>query len=72
MLSGVYILSCCQVYIYILSCCQVYVQTNDDNIDRDIQTEEIESTEKWTQHPPDDIFCSGGNYCAVTVTDHTG
>ncbi|XP_028424989.1 WD repeat-containing protein 60 isoform X3 [Perca flavescens] len=32
---------------------QAYVQCNEDNIDRDIQTEEIEVCEKWTQHPPE-------------------
>ncbi|XP_054478531.1 cytoplasmic dynein 2 intermediate chain 1 isoform X2 [Anoplopoma fimbria] len=32
---------------------QAYVQCNEDNADRDIQTEEIEVCEKWTQHPPE-------------------
>ncbi|XP_071341089.1 cytoplasmic dynein 2 intermediate chain 1 isoform X2 [Trachinotus anak] len=32
---------------------QAYVQCNEDNADRDIQTEEIEVREKWTQHPPE-------------------
>ncbi|XP_076017233.1 cytoplasmic dynein 2 intermediate chain 1 [Genypterus blacodes] len=30
---------------------QAYVQCNEDNADRDIQTEETEACEKWTQHP---------------------
>lgn len=30
---------------------QAYVQTNDDNIERDTQTEEITHRDKWTQHP---------------------
>ncbi|KAF3836666.1 hypothetical protein F7725_029224 [Dissostichus mawsoni] len=30
-----------------------YVQCNEDNVDRDIQTEETEVCEKWTQHPPE-------------------
>ncbi|KAL3835822.1 hypothetical protein ACJMK2_021293 [Sinanodonta woodiana] len=38
---------------------QAYVQTNDDNIDRDIQTEEIDSRQKWTQHPPEDFLGVG-------------
>ena len=42
--------------------CQAYVQTNDDNIDREVQTEEIEEREKWTQHPPENYTGSGGNY----------
>ncbi|MEQ2241020.1 hypothetical protein ILYODFUR_021103, partial [Ilyodon furcidens] len=32
---------------------QAYAQCNEDNADRDIQTEEIEMCEKWTQHPPE-------------------
>ncbi|KAL6097721.1 dync2i1 [Pungitius sinensis] len=32
---------------------QAYVQCNEDNADRDIQTEEVEVCEKWTQHPPE-------------------
>ncbi|KAK5877740.1 hypothetical protein CesoFtcFv8_025218 [Champsocephalus esox] len=32
---------------------QAYVQCNEDNVDRDIQTEETEVCEKWTQHPPE-------------------
>ncbi|KAL4229411.1 WD repeat-containing protein 60 [Mactra antiquata] len=34
---------------------QAYVQTNEDNTDRDIQTEEIDVRQKWTQHPPEDF-----------------
>ena len=30
---------------------QAYVQTNDDNIEKDIQTEEVTNRDKWTQHP---------------------
>ncbi|XP_035981200.1 WD repeat-containing protein 60 [Fundulus heteroclitus] len=32
---------------------QAYVQCNEDDTDRDVQTEEIEMCEKWTQHPPE-------------------
>ncbi|CAG5896061.1 unnamed protein product [Menidia menidia] len=32
---------------------QAYVQCNEDNVERDVQTEEIEISEKWTQHPPE-------------------
>ncbi|XP_033494622.1 cytoplasmic dynein 2 intermediate chain 1 isoform X1 [Epinephelus lanceolatus] len=32
---------------------QAYVQCNEDNANRDIQTEEIETCQKWTQHPPE-------------------
>jgi len=27
------------------------VQTNDDNIEKEIQTEETTNRDKWTQHP---------------------
>ncbi|XP_077480330.1 cytoplasmic dynein 2 intermediate chain 1 isoform X2 [Stigmatopora argus] len=30
---------------------QAYVQWNEENADRDIQTEEVDLSEKWTQHP---------------------
>jgi len=30
---------------------QAYVQTNDDNIEKDTQTEETTNRDKWTQHP---------------------
>ncbi|NXH42541.1 WDR60 protein, partial [Dicaeum eximium] len=39
---------------------QAYVQCNEDNLDRDIQTEEIETLEKWTQHPGESALVSGG------------
>ncbi|XP_052805737.1 cytoplasmic dynein 2 intermediate chain 1-like isoform X2 [Mya arenaria] len=34
---------------------QAYVQTNEDNIEREIQTEEADVRSKWTQHPPEDF-----------------
>ncbi|KAK6299959.1 hypothetical protein J4Q44_G00299920 [Coregonus suidteri] len=41
---------------------QAYVQCNEDNTDRDIQTEEIEMSEKWTQHPAErNVGCGGPN-----------
>lgn len=46
----------CVNNVWKLRPCQAYVQCNEDNADRDIQTEEIEVCEKWTQHPPE---CSG-------------
>ncbi|CAL1526042.1 unnamed protein product, partial [Lymnaea stagnalis] len=39
---------------------QAYIQTRDDDIERDIQTDEIESLSKWTQHPPEDETAVGG------------
>nr|XP_046227327.1 cytoplasmic dynein 2 intermediate chain 1 isoform X2 [Scatophagus argus] len=46
---------------------QAYVQCNEDNADRDIQTEEIEVCEKWTQHPPEhNGACGGANMSQET------
>ncbi|POI35814.1 hypothetical protein CIB84_000434 [Bambusicola thoracicus] len=39
---------------------QAYVQCKEDNLDRDIQTEEVEALEKWTQHPGESALVSGG------------
>uniref|UniRef100_A0A8C2SS54 Dynein 2 intermediate chain 1 n=1 Tax=Coturnix japonica TaxID=93934 RepID=A0A8C2SS54_COTJA len=38
---------------------QAYVQCNEDNLDRDVQTEEVETLEKWTQHPGESALVSG-------------
>ncbi|XP_078088721.1 cytoplasmic dynein 2 intermediate chain 1 isoform X2 [Mustelus asterias] len=41
---------------------QAFVQCNEDNVDRDIQTDEIETVEKWTQHPGEgNLVCGGAN-----------
>ncbi|XP_029776687.1 WD repeat-containing protein 60 [Suricata suricatta] len=40
---------------------QAYVQYNEDNVDRDIQTEEIETRAVWTQHPGEGTAVSGGS-----------
>ncbi|KAJ8036082.1 WD repeat-containing protein 60 [Holothuria leucospilota] len=40
---------------------QVAVQCNDDNLDREVQTEDVEYREKWCQHPAEGVRCSGGN-----------
>ncbi|XP_041608654.1 cytoplasmic dynein 2 intermediate chain 1 isoform X2 [Vulpes lagopus] len=40
---------------------QAYVQYNEDNVDRDIQTEEIETRGVWTQHPGEGTAVSGGS-----------
>ena len=31
-------------------------------MDQEIQTEEIEEADKWTQHPPEELRGSGGKY----------
>nr|XP_012641742.1 WD repeat-containing protein 60 isoform X2 [Microcebus murinus] len=40
---------------------QAYVQYNEDNVERDIQTEEIETREVWTQHPGESSVVCGGS-----------
>ncbi|XP_053569806.1 cytoplasmic dynein 2 intermediate chain 1 [Bombina bombina] len=40
---------------------QAYIQCNDDCIEREVQTEEIETEEKWTQHPGESAVVSGGH-----------
>ncbi|XP_054996946.1 cytoplasmic dynein 2 intermediate chain 1 isoform X2 [Sorex araneus] len=40
---------------------QAYVQYNEDSVDRDIQTEEVESREAWTQHPAEGAAVCGGS-----------
>lgn len=40
---------------------QAYVQYNEDNVERDIQTEEIETKEVWSQHPGESAIVSGGS-----------
>ncbi|OCT73877.1 cytoplasmic dynein 2 intermediate chain 1 isoform X1 [Xenopus laevis] len=40
---------------------QAYVQCNEDNVDREVQTEEIDIEEQWTQHPGEGTVVSGGH-----------
>ncbi|XP_045693812.1 cytoplasmic dynein 2 intermediate chain 1 isoform X2 [Phyllostomus hastatus] len=40
---------------------QAYVQCNEDRVDRDVQTEETEAREVWTQHPGEGSAVSGGS-----------
>uniref|UniRef100_A0A3P8UKY3 Dynein 2 intermediate chain 1 n=1 Tax=Cynoglossus semilaevis TaxID=244447 RepID=A0A3P8UKY3_CYNSE len=43
---------------------QVYVQCHEDRPDRDVQTEEVEVGEKWTQHPAEHCGpCGDPNLC---------
>ncbi|KAM9501177.1 cytoplasmic dynein 2 intermediate chain 1 [Clarias gariepinus] len=39
---------------------QAYVQCNEDNVERDTQTDDADTTDKWTQHPPETSAASGG------------
>ncbi|KAI8497262.1 WD repeat-containing protein 60 [Branchiostoma belcheri] len=38
---------------------QAYTQCGDDNIDREVQTEEVEISQKWTQHPSTQVNACG-------------
>ncbi|XP_061613779.1 cytoplasmic dynein 2 intermediate chain 1 isoform X2 [Phyllopteryx taeniolatus] len=38
---------------------QAYVQCNEENADRDIQTEEVDLSDKWTQHPAEQSGACG-------------
>ncbi|KTF76506.1 hypothetical protein cypCar_00029551, partial [Cyprinus carpio] len=48
---------------------QAYVQCNEDNSDRDIQTKEVDLTDKWTQHPPEANAACGGSKASQDTTD---
>ncbi|XP_051872006.1 cytoplasmic dynein 2 intermediate chain 1 isoform X5 [Pristis pectinata] len=38
---------------------QAFVQSNEDDVDQDIQTDEIETVDKWTQHPGEGSLVCG-------------
>ncbi|KAM4543925.1 cytoplasmic dynein 2 intermediate chain 1 isoform 2-T2 [Fundulus diaphanus] len=50
---------------------QAYVQCNEDDTDRDVQTEEIEMCEKWTQHPPEYSGACGDPNLSQEARDQT-
>ncbi|XP_052004513.1 cytoplasmic dynein 2 intermediate chain 1-like isoform X2 [Xyrauchen texanus] len=50
---------------------QAYVQCNEDNANRDIQTEEVEMMDKWTQHPPEAKAVCGGPKVSEETTDES-
>ena len=41
---------------------QIATQCNEDALDADVQTEVPDALDKWTQHPQDGAFVSGGKY----------
>ncbi|XP_066300331.1 cytoplasmic dynein 2 intermediate chain 1-like [Branchiostoma lanceolatum] len=47
---------------------QAYTQCGDDNIDREVQTEEVEITQKWTQHPSSQLNACGDD-SSISGTD---
>uniref|UniRef100_A0A672PLQ5 WD repeat-containing protein 60-like n=1 Tax=Sinocyclocheilus grahami TaxID=75366 RepID=A0A672PLQ5_SINGR len=50
---------------------QAYVQCNEDNTDRDIQTEEVNMTDKWTQHPQEANAACGGSKATEDSADES-
>ncbi|KAL6491233.1 hypothetical protein MHYP_G00015780 [Metynnis hypsauchen] len=50
---------------------QAYVQCNEDNTDRDTQTEETDSIDKWTQHPPETNVACGGPKVSQSASDES-
>ncbi|KAI4897451.1 hypothetical protein NFI96_031538 [Prochilodus magdalenae] len=50
---------------------QAYVQCNEDNTDRDTQTEETDTTDKWTQHPPETNNACGGPKVSQNASDES-
>nr|XP_057916264.1 cytoplasmic dynein 2 intermediate chain 1 isoform X2 [Doryrhamphus excisus] len=51
---------------------QAYVQCNEDNVDRDVQTEEIDISEKWTQHPAEHCGACGDPSGSHDTQDMSG
>ncbi|XP_022541084.2 cytoplasmic dynein 2 intermediate chain 1 isoform X2 [Astyanax mexicanus] len=50
---------------------QAYVQCNEDNTDRDTQTEETDTVDKWTQHPPESNTACGGPKASQDTSDES-
>ncbi|XP_066579794.1 cytoplasmic dynein 2 intermediate chain 1 isoform X2 [Amia ocellicauda] len=48
---------------------QAYIQCNEDNTEREIQTEDIEMCDKWTQHPGDSSKVCGGPNSEESLND---
>ncbi|XP_063063164.1 cytoplasmic dynein 2 intermediate chain 1 isoform X2 [Engraulis encrasicolus] len=49
---------------------QAYVQCNEDNTDREVQTEETDCSDKWTQHPAEtSTACGGSDQSQDTLVD---
>ncbi|XP_051872002.1 cytoplasmic dynein 2 intermediate chain 1 isoform X2 [Pristis pectinata] len=49
---------------------QAFVQSNEDDVDQDIQTDEIETVDKWTQHPGEgSLVCGGANVSDTFSSD---
>ncbi|XP_048866261.1 cytoplasmic dynein 2 intermediate chain 1 [Brienomyrus brachyistius] len=52
---------------------QAYAQCREDDVDRDVQTEEVETSDRWTQHPADrGLVCGGPGLTGEASDKHTG
>lgn len=49
-----------QILLVVFVFLQAYVQTNEDNVDRENQTEDIETREVWVQNTPEAVDNVGG------------
>ena len=43
------------------------MQCNEDNVEKEVQTEEIETITKWTQHPANDAAGFGGKFIGYST-----
>ncbi|XP_023659783.2 cytoplasmic dynein 2 intermediate chain 1 [Paramormyrops kingsleyae] len=52
---------------------QAYAQCREDDVDRDVQTEEVETCDRWTQHPADrGLVCGGPGLTSEASDKQTG
>uniref|UniRef100_UPI00358E325E cytoplasmic dynein 2 intermediate chain 1 n=1 Tax=Myxine glutinosa TaxID=7769 RepID=UPI00358E325E len=51
---------------------QVYVQSNEDYVDKEIQTEDVEISDVWTQYPPCRGTCSDDMVSGAVKLAHSG
>uniref|UniRef100_A0A8C4QZJ0 WD repeat-containing protein 60 n=1 Tax=Eptatretus burgeri TaxID=7764 RepID=A0A8C4QZJ0_EPTBU len=51
---------------------QVYVQSNEDDVDKEIQTEDVEISDVWTQYPPCRGAYSDGMVSGAVKLAHSG
>ena len=47
---------------------QKFVQTGEDNLDEEVQTEDVDVEDRWTQHPPEGLIACGVGGGGTTTT----
>ena len=52
-----------------ICCSQKCVQTGEDNLDEEVQTEDVDVEDRWTQHPPEGPFVCGRSADAARQTN---